>query len=97
MGHLSAPPHPRRTLVNYEGRRAGGTELTGATLSPGLVRPTSGQDSDQRGEGHHCGVYIRNAVEVHMSPARQCLRKGPGNFLGETKKAFRESCVVIGY
>ncbi len=37
MGHLSAPRHPRRTLVNYEGRRAGGTELTGATVSPGLT------------------------------------------------------------
>ena len=49
MGHLSAPLHPRRTLVNYEGRRVGGTELTGATLSPGLVRPTRGQDSDQGG------------------------------------------------
>ncbi len=37
MGYLSAPLHPRRTLVNCEGRGAGGTELTGATVSPGLT------------------------------------------------------------
>ncbi len=50
-----------------------------------------------QGEGHHCNVYIRVPVVVNMSLDRQCPRKGPGNFLGETKKAFRESCVEIAY
>jgi len=35
-----------------------------------------------------------------MSLPRQCPRKSPGNFLGETKKAFRgelrSNCVLIG-
>jgi len=51
----------------------------------------------QQGEGHHCYVYILMTVVVNMSLDRQCLRKSPGNFLGETKRAFRESCEVIAY
>jgi len=38
-GHLSAIPQPRRNLVNCGGTRVGSTQLTEATLSPGLMSP----------------------------------------------------------